>query len=165
MNTPHFSFSSNPENRFPVPPESDARPEAKIDLENGVLRIVSASGKSTAYPLVLNGEPNPLAIFISQPQGCPPQLEIGTVDYGDQALYLENYPVNEGDFRADCDFGLIDGHVGILDLRNLRVSTQTRFFPEMVPIQLAISGIYLRATTIGYTPASGQEPWYIKSNL
>ena len=61
------------------------------------------------------------AVFISQEEGSSPQLEIGTVDFLDQPIYLEDYPINAG-----IGWGLFIWPIlAVLGIALLTVSYQT----------------------------------------
>ncbi len=155
-----FNFSSCPDNRFPLYDADGNALDIVIDKEFGVLRIILADQSIREFPLTQDDEPFPQAIMITQNSENIPILEIGTVNYLDQPIYLEDYPLNETAGDPIWKFAPEDGGIVILDIRNLGRQIATRFHFDMVPVQLSLTGIYLRIATLKYFSDSGLEPWY-----
>ena len=160
METPPFEFTADAANRFPTLNADGAALQVQILRSLGQLRLSYPGGECTDFPLVMDDEPNPIAVHVTTSDDGAILLQVGTVDFDGQPEYLEDYPLSDPNIQDSWSFNLADGGIGILDLRNLGRARKTRFDIDRVPVVLSITGIYLRVATLKWFSDSGMTPWY-----
>jgi len=160
METLDFNFVSDAANRFPTVDEDGKQLLVAIDRAMGVLRITVPGEQPQEFPLTQDDDPFPQAVLITQNEDLGTMIEVGTVDFMDQAEYLEDYPLNDPKIMDVWNLNLEDGGICILDIRNLGRWISTIYSLEVMPVALSITGIYLRVATLKYFADSGLTPWY-----
>lgn len=165
MKTLDFTFSSEPQNRFAIV-DADGKPLGIVlDRTMGLLRVTRLGNVLGEFPLSQDDEPHPQAVFLIRPANSAPVIEFGSVDFGDQAEYLEDYPLNDPEILEEWKLDLVEGGIVILDIRNLGRQISTTYSLDLVPVVLSVTGIYLRVATLKYCAGSGLTPWYQQVSL
>jgi hypothetical protein len=160
METLDFNFTADPQNRFDCV-DADGNPLVIVlDRANGLLRVTRQDHVLGEFPLTQDEEPHPQAVYLRRVADSTPVLEFGSVDFLDQAEYLEDYPLNDLEIVDEWKLDLVDGGIVILDIRNLGRQISTVYSLDLVPVVLSITGIYLRVATLKYPASSGLTPWY-----
>ena len=158
MENPNFVFNVAEENIFLLQGPNDQPLTANLDRAHGELSLSLIDGSVRNFSLTSGGEPMLRALRISIDSTGSKVLEVGDVDFEEQPLFLQDYEINNPEVRDT--WNLVGGHIGILDLRNIGKSISTRFDIDRVPVNLSITGIHLRVSTLRFDPGSDLTPWY-----
>ena len=155
MSTSYFVFTSSPDDRFAFVTDSML---LRVHLQEGTLQVVAGQEVLKSYPLAHDGQPVSQALFISRNQGD--LLEIGSVDYLGNSQLPENYALNMGETDFQFEVQPQEGHIGVLDIRDVGRVVKGFYHPEVVPIVLSIVGSTLQVVTLTPNDTFSLPTWY-----
>lgn len=153
MENQAFKFSSDPRHRCAL-----SAPGLVITIEKSLRQLVvlCPDGTQTPYPLTLDGEPHPHALFLNKTGAS--QMHVGQVDFFGAPRFVYEIPLNDGNFNLVFNAQGID-HIGSLDIRDIGKVIYVFDF-SIVPIELSIEGNVLRITTLEYDERHNLPAWY-----
>lgn len=141
--------------------ETEDRPgPMMLDAENGVLLIESGDGEQATFPLISeSGESIVLGVRMMQSSSAW-ALQVGTATFLRAPLFVQHFPINESLFQTVLADDTDGGHIGIIDIRDLRMKWKIRYYLQHLPVTLTLANNYLVVSTLSRL-ASDQGPiWY-----
>jgi hypothetical protein len=155
MENQAFKFTAFPDGSCALP---SAGLVIAIEYSLSSLTVLCPNQAEKTYPLAVNEEPSPKALFLSN--GASYKMQVGQVDFYGKPQKVWEFPLNDGEFRIE--FKAMPGmdHIGSLDIRDIGRQKKDVFDFSIVPIIVSISGNYLRVTTLEYDADLGLPAWY-----
>lgn len=184
-------FKFNYSARFPIGEEGNLM--VRLQQASGTLTVEQGDKLLQKFSLMdASGRARPLALWVADTADGD-VLELGEVTYDRDSLHVEWFEVNDPNVHIAFNGSLREGHLGVLDIRDIaKVGSQVLppepdaeretvghlgvldirdiarkhkvvFFFDMMPIILSLEGNRLAVKTLEYREDDPFGPWYFKS--
>jgi hypothetical protein len=131
-----------------------------FDAENASILVSTGDGEISVFPLISeDGEPLSLGLRTAMTEeGWV--LEIGQATFLRSPLIVQYIPINESEFHSVLKSTPDGGHIGIIDIRDLRVGSGIKYYLERLPISLSLAGNSLVVSTVFRLDSDVGPEWY-----
>jgi hypothetical protein len=155
-------FKFMPKDSYPIPSLEKGTFTVSVDPVTGTMIVTPDDQPSHSYPLIDgSGKPLSRAIFINTTRDVD-QFQVGDVVYAREGLHTETFPLNEEE-TVTFNISMREGHLGILDIRDIARKRKVVYFFDMMPVVFTIEASNLVAKTLYHEDTDSIGPWYIIS--